>query len=109
MRVAALSTVLLALVQHVFTLPVEADTKVPALGVTLSHVSDTRIKAVVKNIGNEEVTFVHFNFFRDSAPVKKVSIYQNGVWRSPGKTHGKTNPQLQTRRLLSRGSGVALH
>jgi deuterolysin len=41
-------------------------------------VDNTRIKAVVTNTGHDDVTFVHLNFFRDSAPVKKVTIYQNG-------------------------------
>jgi hypothetical protein len=25
------------------------------------------------------VTFVHLNFFRDAAPVKKVSLFRNGM------------------------------
>lgn len=78
MRFAALSTVLLALAQHVHTLPVEAD-KTSALDITLSRVTDTRIKAVVKNSGSEDVTFVHLNFFRDTAPVKKVNVFKNGI------------------------------
>jgi Deuterolysin metalloprotease (M35) family. len=40
-------------------------------------VGHTRIKAVVKNAGNEEVTFVHLNFFRDGAPVKKVAVFKD--------------------------------
>jgi deuterolysin len=59
-------------------LPVEAE-QASGLDVTLSQVSDTRIKAVVKNTGNEDVTFVHLNFFRDSAPVKKVAVYKDGM------------------------------
>lgn len=82
MRLIAISAVLLAFAQHVCTLPVEPD-KASALDVTLSQVSDTGIKAVIKNTGGEEVTFVHLNFFRDSAPVKKVSIYQNGTVVGP--------------------------
>jgi deuterolysin len=78
MRFAALSTVLLALAQHAVALPVEAE-EASALDITLSHVSDTRIKAVVKNSGKEDVTFVHLNFFRDSAPVKKVDVFKNGI------------------------------
>lgn len=82
MRLIAISAVLLAFAQQVCTLPVEPD-KASALDVTLSQVSDTGIKAVIKNTGGEEVTFVHLNFFRDSAPVKKVSIYQNGTVAGP--------------------------
>lgn len=48
------------------------------LDVTLSQVGNTRIKAVVKNVGKEEVTFVHLNFFKDTAPVQKVSLFRNG-------------------------------
>ncbi|KAJ5535530.1 hypothetical protein N7527_001784 [Penicillium freii] len=76
MRFAALSTVLLALAQHVHTLPVETD-ETSTLDITLTHVTDTRIKAVVKNSGSENVTFVHLNFFRDTAPVKKVNVFKN--------------------------------
>jgi deuterolysin len=50
----------------------------PTLDVTLSQVHNTQIKAVVKNTGTAEVTFVHLNFFKDGAPVKKVSVYRNG-------------------------------
>jgi len=78
MRFAALSTALLALAQHACALPVETD-ETSALDITLSHISDTRIKAVVKNSGSEDVTFVHLNFFRDSAPVKKVDVFKNGI------------------------------
>lgn len=78
MRFAALSTVLLGLSQHVHALPVETD-ETSALDITLSRVADTRIKAVVKNSGSEDVTFVHLNFFRDAAPVKKVNVFKNGM------------------------------
>ncbi|CAI7665928.1 unnamed protein product [Penicillium glandicola] len=76
MRFVAFSTALLALAQHVYALPVEAE-EISALDITLSHVTDTRIKAVVKNSGSEDITFVHLNFFRDSAPVKKVNVFKN--------------------------------
>ncbi|KAJ5559188.1 hypothetical protein N7461_003160 [Penicillium sp. DV-2018c] len=75
MRLIALSTAALALAQHAYALPVEGDAS--GLDITLSRVSDTRIKAVVKNAGKEDVTFVHLNFFRDSAPVKKVGVFRD--------------------------------
>lgn len=78
MRLTALSAAILALTQHVYALPGQFH-QTPGLDVTLSQVNDTRIKAVVKNTGNQDVTFVHLNFFRDSAPVKKVAIYQDGM------------------------------
>lgn len=78
MKLIALSTALLALAQNACALPVETE-DASGLDVTLSRVSDTRIKAVVKNTGSEDVTFVHLNFFRDSAPVKKVDVFQNGM------------------------------
>lgn len=53
----------------------------PSLDVTLSQASNTLIKAKITNNGKEDVTFVHLNFFRDTAPVKKVDIYQNGTCR----------------------------
>lgn len=76
MKLVALSTALLALAHNAYALPVETD-EASALDVTLSRVSDTRIKAVVKNTGKEDVTFVHLNFFRDNAPVKKVEVLKN--------------------------------
>ncbi|KAJ5638255.1 hypothetical protein N7490_008134 [Penicillium lividum] len=71
------STVLI-LAHHVWTLPTEHN-KQSVLDVTLTQVDNTRIKAVVKNVGQEKVTFMHLNFFRDSAPVKKVTVYQNNT------------------------------
>ncbi|KAF9892074.1 hypothetical protein FE257_002480 [Aspergillus nanangensis] len=68
---------LAALTPSVIAVPVDAGAKSPALDVSLSQVGNTRIKAVVKNTGSEEVTFVHLNFFHDSAPVKKVSLFSN--------------------------------
>ncbi|KAJ5900432.1 uncharacterized protein N7473_004502 [Penicillium subrubescens] len=76
MRFTVFSAAVLAFAQHAYALPVEAE-QASGLDVTLSQVSDTRIKAVVKNTGNEDVTFVHLNFFRDSAPVKKVAVYKD--------------------------------
>ncbi|KAJ5690885.1 hypothetical protein N7462_005277 [Penicillium macrosclerotiorum] len=70
------SAVVLAIARHACAYPVEGDER-SGLDVTLSQISDTRIKAVVKNTGAEEVTFVHLNFFHDSAPVKKVTVYQD--------------------------------
>lgn len=84
MRFTAFSVAVLALAQRVCALPVEAD-RVSGLDVTLSQVGHTRIKAVVKNAGNEEVTFVHLNFFRDSAPVKKVAVFKDGRHCDPAK------------------------
>jgi deuterolysin len=80
MHLATVSTVLLSLAQYVYSLPVEADAA-SALDVALTQLSETRIKAVVKNSGKEDVTFVHLNFFRDSAPVKKVDVFRNGMQR----------------------------
>lgn len=76
MRVTTFSAALMALAQCVCALPVDID-QVSGLDVTLSQVGHTRIKAVVKNAGNEEVTFVHLNFFRDGAPVKKVAVFKD--------------------------------
>ncbi|PKY09397.1 deuterolysin metalloprotease family protein [Aspergillus campestris IBT 28561] len=65
---------LLALLPSALAIPVSADS--PSLDVTLTQVGNTRVKAVVKNVGSEDVTFVHLNFFKDSAPVKKVSLFR---------------------------------
>ncbi|RAK95894.1 putative penicillolysin/deuterolysin metalloprotease [Aspergillus ibericus CBS 121593] len=60
---------LLALMQCILAIPTVPDT----LNVTLSQVSNTRIKAEVTNTGNDDLTIVHLNFFGDTAPIKKVS------------------------------------
>lgn len=79
MRFTVFSAAVLAFAaQHACALPLDGD-QTSGLDVTLSHISDTRIKAVVKNTGSEDVTFVHLNFFRDSAPVKKVAVYKDGI------------------------------
>ncbi|KAJ5638715.1 hypothetical protein N7528_001105 [Penicillium herquei] len=78
MRFSTFSTVVLVFARHVCALPTEKD-KVSGLDVALSQANNTRMKAVVKNIGQEDVTFVHLNFFGDKAPVKKVSVYQNNT------------------------------
>ncbi|KAJ6024820.1 hypothetical protein N7540_005617 [Penicillium herquei] len=78
MRFSTLSTVVLVFARHVCALPTEKD-KVSGLDIALSQVENTRMKAVIKNTGQEEVTFVHLNFFGDKAPVKKVSVYQNNT------------------------------
>ncbi|PLB46386.1 hypothetical protein P170DRAFT_427708 [Aspergillus steynii IBT 23096] len=69
---------LLALVPGLLAAPLEVRDNA-SLDVTLSQVGNTRIKAVVKNTGKEEVTFVHLNFFKDSAPIQKVALYRNAT------------------------------
>ncbi|KAJ5919394.1 hypothetical protein N7466_010337 [Penicillium verhagenii] len=76
MHIVAFFSALLFLVQHVWPLPIESDSQ-SVLDVTLIQADNTQIKAIVKNVGKEEITFVHLNFFRDSAPVKKVSVYRD--------------------------------
>ena len=72
---------LLALVQCIMAIPMSGT----SLDVTLSQVSNTRIKAEVKNTGHEDLTIVHLNFFGDTAPINKVSVFRNG--KSPPITH----------------------
>lgn len=76
MHFAALSTALLAIVHNALAVPVDSK---PALDITLSQVGNTNVKAAVKNTGTEDVTFVHLNFFGDSAPVEKADVYHNGM------------------------------
>lgn len=78
MRLTLFFSAVLVLAQHAWTFPAEVNRQ-SVLDVTLSQVGNTQIKAVVKNIGQKEVTYVHLNFFRDSAPVKKVVVYQNSM------------------------------
>lgn len=55
-----------------------AHTALASLNVTLSQTGNTLVKAIIKNDGLDDINFVHYNFFGDSAPVKKVSIHHNG-------------------------------
>ena len=96
MHFTTFSTAILALAQYVCALPVETD-QVSGLDVTLSQVGHTRIKAVVKNAGSEEVTFVHLNFFRDSAPVKKVTVLKDSMLSGPIRIDCEANRQCRRR------------
>lgn len=78
MRLGYVYSALLGITQHVVAVPA-GGVRSSRLGVTLSSVGDTRVKAVVRNVGQDEVTFVHLNFFGDKAPVKKVTVYQDGM------------------------------
>lgn len=62
------------------SLAARIETKPSCLDVTLCQVDNTRIKAVVKNTGDERITFMHLGSFGDGAPVKKVSVYRNGMY-----------------------------
>lgn len=77
MHFATISTALLAFVHSALSAPV--DSHAPSLDIALSRAGNTNIKAVVKNTGSEDVTFVHLNFFHDAAPVQKVHVYQDGM------------------------------
>ncbi|KAL2831475.1 Deuterolysin metalloprotease family-domain-containing protein [Aspergillus cavernicola] len=68
---------LIALLLGATASPVDVKLHAAGLHVTLSQVDNTRIKAIVKNTGAEEVTFVKLNFFQDNSPVKKVSLFRN--------------------------------
>ncbi|KAL4886030.1 Deuterolysin metalloprotease family-domain-containing protein [Aspergillus karnatakaensis] len=68
---------ILALLQGINASPLDVKVNAPGLHVTLTQVDNTRIKAVVQNTGSEEVTFVHTNFFQDTLPVKKVSVFRD--------------------------------
>lgn len=78
MHLVSFFAAVLVLAQQARTFPAKVN-RGPLLNVTLSQMDNTQIKAAVKNIGQEELTFVHLNFFRDSAPVKKVAVYQNSM------------------------------
>ncbi|KAI9038261.1 neutral protease II [Aspergillus affinis] len=77
MRFATVSAALAAFASTAAAVPVsDAAAASPSLSVKLSQIDNTRVKAVVTNSGKEDVDFVHLNFFRDSAPVKKVSVFR---------------------------------
>ncbi|PGH07192.1 hypothetical protein GX51_01979 [Blastomyces parvus] len=48
---------------------------IPELDVKLTQVKGTVLKAVVTNTGDEDLNILNLNFFKDNAPVKKVSVY----------------------------------
>ncbi|KLJ06401.1 hypothetical protein EMPG_10230 [Blastomyces silverae] len=52
---------------------------IPELDVKLTHIKDTVVKAVVTNNGDEDLTILNLNFFKDNAPVKKVAVYSQGA------------------------------
>lgn len=57
-----------------------AHTALTSLNVTLSQTGNTLIKAVVQNDCPNDISFVYYNFYGDSAPVKEVSICRNGKY-----------------------------
>lgn len=61
--------------------PIEA--KSSSLDVTLNQVDNTHIKAIIKNTGDEDMTFMHLGSFGDGSPVKIVSVYRNGMYLPP--------------------------
>lgn len=77
MRFTLVSIILFILALLDLAAPFETKSASASLNVTLTQVGNTRVKAVVKNTGEEDVTFVHANFFGHAAPVKKVSVYRN--------------------------------
>lgn len=80
MRFVASITASVALSVPVLAFPAAVDVKraPSSLDITLSQVSNTLVKAVVQNTGSDELSFVHLNFFKDDAPVKKVAVYRDG-------------------------------
>lgn len=75
MRIATVSAALAAFASTAAAVPVN-DAAAPSLSVKLSQIDNTKVKAVVTNDGKEDVDFVHLNFFKDSAPVKKVNVFR---------------------------------
>ncbi|PWY67905.1 deuterolysin metalloprotease family protein [Aspergillus heteromorphus CBS 117.55] len=73
MLLPVLFCILAAMMHCIMAIP----SNMPVLTVTLSQVTNTRIKAEVKNTGAEDLTIVHLNFFGDTAPIKKVSVFHN--------------------------------
>ncbi|PGH28214.1 hypothetical protein AJ80_00104 [Polytolypa hystricis UAMH7299] len=53
------------------------------LSITLTQLSGTQIKAVVKNTGNEDLSLLHLNFFNDKAPIKKASVFGDDGFEVP--------------------------
>ncbi|OAX85082.1 hypothetical protein ACJ72_00554 [Emergomyces africanus] len=52
---------------------------IPELDVKLTQIDGTMVRAVVTNNGGEGLNILTLNFFKDMSPVKKVSVYSEGV------------------------------
>lgn len=50
------------------------------LDITLSQVGNSQVKAVVTNTNAEPLTLLNHNFFKDVAPIKKVSVFREGTF-----------------------------
>lgn len=80
MRFKAAAVALLALAGGVFAAPASNATGPPSMAVHLSQAGNTKVRASLTNTGHDEFSFVHLNFFRHEAPVKKVSVFRDGTW-----------------------------
>ncbi|KAK2762090.1 hypothetical protein FQN54_001097 [Arachnomyces sp. PD_36] len=59
----------------------------PELDITLSQVGNSLVKAVVTNTNAEPLTLLNHNFFKDVAPIKKVSVFREGSEVEFGGVH----------------------
>ncbi|PGH34717.1 hypothetical protein GX50_02505 [[Emmonsia] crescens] len=75
LAVAALTTTAIAGVVP----PGSKRANIPELDVKLTQVDGTVVKAVVTNNGDEDLNILNLNFFKDNSPIKKVSVYSQGV------------------------------
>lgn len=85
MRLISISAAFLAVCT---SLAAPIETKSSSLDVTLSQVDNTHIKAIITNTGDEDITFMHLGSFGDGSPVKKVSVYRNGMYLPPSAVTG---------------------
>ncbi|EEP77157.1 predicted protein [Uncinocarpus reesii 1704] len=70
---------LAALLGQALALPIDDFSQSDAgLKVKLTSMGNTRVKAVVTNEGEQEISFLKFNTFFDSAPTQKVQIMKAG-------------------------------
>lgn len=103
MRFSTVSAALAAFASTAAAVPVsDAAAASPSLSVKLSQIDNTKVKAVVTNSGKDDVDFVHLNFFRDSAPVKKVSVFRGSMAPFPPYP---SHPELPRRLTTSRKRG----
>ncbi|KAG8525687.1 uncharacterized protein KY384_000447 [Bacidia gigantensis] len=74
----------LSAIPLVSSVAIDLEKRAPAISVTLSSVSNTVVKAVVKNTASESVSLLKSGSILDSAPVEKATVLKDGA-RQPFK------------------------
>ena len=73
-----LSLAALTAFPFVTSVAIDIEKRAPSISVELSKVSNTVVKAAVKNTASEDLTLLKKGTFLDSAPVEKVTVSKDG-------------------------------